>query len=154
MLEQSFSNHIGRSLGNSETVSSQNGTDKNRENVPLMPSWSPSAWSHAPKRLKERFWWERRCHGLDELVRRGIAQSFRWLLSPVSPVGTNTCSSHGSSEDQCSYLLSLSSSLREVHVLSTIPEALLKPINLFCTATTRLLSPMPDKKQNKLHSNL
>lgn len=119
-----------------------------------MPSWSPSAWSHAPKRLKERFWWERKCHGLDELVQRGIAQSFRWLLSPVSPVGTNTCSSHGSSEDQCSYLLSLSSSLREVHVLSTIPEALLKPINLFCTATTRLLSTMPDKKQNKLHSNL
>lgn len=94
-------------------------------------------------------WWE-----------EALPRAFCWLLSPVSPVGTNTCSSHGSSEDQCSYLLSLgsglslSSSLREVCVLSTIPEALPKPINLFYSAPTRLLSTMSDEKQNKLRSHL
>lgn len=94
-------------------------------------------------------WWE-----------EALPKAFCWLLSPVSPVGTNTCSSHDSSEDQCSYLLSpgsglsLPSSPFEVCLLPTIPEALLKPINLFYSATTRLLSTMPNKMQNKLRSHL
>jgi hypothetical protein len=57
--KQTFSNHMRWLTGNSETMSKQNRRDEIGETYPSCPlgsSWCPSAWFHAPKIGKKRFW--------------------------------------------------------------------------------------------------